>query len=72
MPKKENAPQVGSQAGAAKMQPDCTTLAEDLRIAFGALGAGELLQGRGVRGIAQASAISAACLAALLAVGLGL
>ena len=72
MQRKNNAPQVGSQAGAAKMQPDCTTLAEDLRIAFGALGAGELLQGGGVREIPWMLAASAACLAALLAVGLGL
>ena len=45
MAQKENAPKVGSQAGAAKMQPDCSTLADDLRFAARALGAGELFEG---------------------------
>lgn len=46
MPKKENAPQVGSQAGAAnKCGNDSSTFAEDLRFAFAAMGAGELFEG---------------------------
>lgn len=72
MPKKENAPQVGSQAGAAKMQPDCSTLADDLRFAFAAMGAGELLRGGGVREIPSVLGASVLGLAALLALGLGL
>lgn len=72
MAQKENAPKVGSQAGAAKMQPDCSTLAEDLRFAFAAMGAGELLQGGGVREIPSVLGASALGLAALLALGLGL
>lgn len=72
MPKKENAPQVGSQAGAAKMQPDCSTFAEDLRFAFAAMGAGELLRGGGVREIPSVLGASVLGLAALLALGLGL
>lgn len=44
MPKKENAPKVGSQAGAAnKCGNDSSTLAEDMRFAWRAFGAGELL-----------------------------
>lgn len=72
MAQKENAPQVGSQAGAAKMQPDCSTLSDDLRSAFAAMGAGELLQGGGVREIPSVLGASALGLAALLALGLGL
>lgn len=72
MPKKENAPKVGSQAGAAKMQPDCSTLADDLRFAFAAMGAGELLRGGGVREIPSVLGASVLGLAALLALGLGL
>lgn len=72
MAQKENAPQVGSQAGAAKMHPDCSTLAEDLRFAFAAMGAGELLQGGGVREIPSVLGASVLGLAALLALGLGL
>lgn len=72
MPKKENAPQVGSQAGAAKMQPDCSTFAEDLRFAFAAMGAGELLRGGSVREIPSVLGASVLGLAALLALGLGL
>ena len=70
MAEKNNAPQVGSQAGAAKMQPDCSTLADDLRFAAQALGAGELLQGGGVREIPSVLGASALCLAALLALGI--
>lgn len=70
MTQKENAPQVGSQAGAAEMQLDCSTLAEDLRFAFAAMGAGELLQGGGVREIPSVLGASALCLAALLALGI--
>lgn len=72
MAQKENAPQVGSQAGAAEMQPDCSTLADDLRFAFAAMGAGELLQGCGVREIPSVLGASVLGLAALLALGLGL
>ena len=72
MAKKENAPQVGSQAGAAKMQPDCSTLADDLRFAAQALGIGELFEGGGVREIPSVLSASALGLAALLALGLGL
>lgn len=72
MAEKNNAPQVGSQAGAAKMQPDCNTFADDLRFAFAAMGAGELLQGGGVREIPSVLGASALGLAALLALGLGL
>ena len=72
MAEKINAPQVGSQAGAAKMQPDCSTLADDLRFSVAAFGIGELFQGGGVRDIPWMLAASAACLAALLALGLGL
>lgn len=44
MAQKENAPKVGSQAGAAnKCGNDSSTFAEDLRFAFAAMGAGELL-----------------------------
>lgn len=70
MAQKENAPKVGSQAGAAEMQLDCSTLAEDLRFAFAAMGAGELLQGGGVREIPSVLGASALCLAALLALGI--
>lgn len=46
MAKKNNAPKVGSQAGAAvKSTDDFTTFAEDARFAARALGAGELLEG---------------------------
>lgn len=45
MPKKENAPMDWTPAGAAKMQPDCSTLAEDLRIAAQAFEIGELFRG---------------------------
>lgn len=72
MAQKENAPKVGSQAGAAKMQPDCSTLADDLRFAARALGAGELFEGGGVREIPSVLGASALGLAALLALGLGL
>ena len=44
MAEKENAPKVGSQAGAAqKSTEDFTTFADDARFAARALGAGELL-----------------------------
>lgn len=44
MAEKENAPKVGSQAGAAiKSTDDSTTFADDARFAARALGAGELL-----------------------------
>lgn len=72
MAEKENAPKVGSQAGAAEMQPDCSTIAEDLRFAFAAMGAGELLRGGGVREIPSVLGASVLGLAALLALGLGL
>lgn len=72
MAQKENAPQVGSQAGAAKMQPDCSTLSDDLRFAAQALGIGELLRGGGVREIPSVLGASVLGLAALLALGLGL
>ena len=46
MAEKENAPQVGSQAGAAqKITDDSTMFADDARFAANALGAGELLEG---------------------------
>lgn len=46
MAEKENAPKVGSQAGAAnKCVNDSSTFAEDARFAARALGAGELLEG---------------------------
>lgn len=69
---KNNAPKVGSQAGAAEMQPDCSTLADDLRFAAQALGIGELFEGGGVREIPSVLGASALGLAALLALGLGL
>lgn len=72
MAEKENAPQVGSQAGAAEMQPDCSTLADDLRFAAQAFGIGELFEGGGVREIPSVLGASALGLAALLALGLGL
>ena len=44
--KKNNAPKVGSQAGAAiKSTDDSTTFADDARFAARALGAGELFEG---------------------------
>ena len=71
MPNKENAPKVGSQAGAAiKSTDDSTTFADDARFAFAAMGAGELLQGGGVREIPSVLGASALCLAALLALGI--
>ncbi len=70
MAQKENAPKVGSQVGAAEMQLDCSTLAEDLRFAFAAMGAGELLQGGGVREIPSVLGASVLGLAALLALGI--
>lgn len=46
MAQKENAPKVGSQAGAAqKSTEDSTTFADDARFAARALGAGELFEG---------------------------
>lgn len=46
MAEKENAPKVGSQAGAAqKSTEDSTTFADDARFAARALGAGELFEG---------------------------
>lgn len=46
MAQKENAPKVGSQAGAAqKSTDDSTTFADDARFAARALGAGELFEG---------------------------
>lgn len=46
IPGKNNAPKVGSQAGAAiKSTDDSTTFADDARFAARALGAGELLEG---------------------------
>lgn len=46
MAQKENAPKVGSQAGAAvKSIEDFTTFADDARFAARALGAGELFEG---------------------------
>ena len=46
IPGKNNAPQVGSQAGAAqKSTDDSTTFADDARFAARALGAGELFEG---------------------------
>ena len=71
MAEKNNAPQVGSQAGAAnKCGNDSSTFAEDLRFAFAAMGAGELLQGGGMREIPSVLGASALCLAALLALGI--
>ena len=44
--KKNNAPKVGSQAGAAvKSTDDFTTFVDDARFAASALGAGELFEG---------------------------
>lgn len=46
MAEKNNAPKVGSQAGAAqKSTEDSTTFADDARFAARALGAGELFEG---------------------------
>ena len=73
MAEKNNAPKVGSQAGAAqKSTDDSTTFAEDARFAARALGAGELFGGGGVREIPSVLGASALGLAALLALGLGL
>lgn len=46
MGEKNNAPKVGSQAGAAqKSTDDSTTFADDARFAWRAMGAGELFEG---------------------------
>lgn len=46
MAEKNNAPKVGSQAGAAvKSTDDFTTFVDDARFATNALGAGELFEG---------------------------
>lgn len=66
MAEKENAPKVGSQAGAAKMQPDCSTLADDLRFAAQALGIGELFCGFTAREVLLSAAGSAMLVAGII------
>lgn len=66
MQRKNNAPQVGSQAGAAKMQPDCSTFADDLRFAARAFGIGELLRGLTAREALLSAAGSAMLVAGII------
>lgn len=66
MQRKNNAPQVGSQAGAAKMQPDCSTFADDLRFAARAFGIGELLRGLTAREALLSAAGSAMLVAGVI------
>ena len=66
MAEKNNAPQVGSQAGAAEMQPDCSTLADDLRFAAQALGIGELFRGFTAREALLSAAGSAMLVAGII------
>lgn len=71
MPEKNNAASDWNPTAAAnKCGNDSSTLADDLRFAFAAMGAGELLQGGGVREIPSVLGASALGLAALLALGL--
>lgn len=66
MAEKNNAPQVGSQAGAAEMQPDCNTLADDLRFAAQAFGIGELFCGFTAREALLSAAGSAMLVAGII------
>lgn len=67
MAEKENAPQVGSQAGAAnKCVNDSSTLAEDLRFAAQALGIGELFCGFTAREALLSAAGSAMLVAGII------